>query len=375
MAEKTVSIYAVGDVAAFFKDPDMMFRQTAQVLNEADITFCQNERHYTDRYSEERDLMPGVLHSEVTKRGHASALKVGGFDVMSFASNHCMDLGGDAMLDTIDTLRDNGFAVIGVGKNIAEARAPAIFECRETRVAFLAYASVIRPRWEASAERPGCAPMRASTVYRQVDYQPGTSPAILTLAYPEDVEAMIDDINKVRALADVVVVSFHWGIHFVHGTIATYQKEVAHKAIEAGADMVIGHHPHLLKGIEVYRGKVVFYSMGNFAFDMPLSVRTARQNQKPGRRPPSFKVDPEYAEYCAWPAESLRSMIVKCLISDRKIKKVSFLPVLINCKAQPVVLSRAHEITESLRYMTEISTGQDLDTKLCIEGGEIVVTT
>ena len=138
MVEENVWLYAVGDVAAFFKEPESMFAHTAPLLNEADITFCQNERHYTNRYSEEHDLVPSATFTEVTRREHAAALKLGGFDVLSFASNHCMDLGPDAMLETITVLRENGFTVIGAGKNIEEARKPAILERKRTKVAFLA---------------------------------------------------------------------------------------------------------------------------------------------------------------------------------------------------------------------------------------------
>src|SRR5262249_47801529 len=123
-----VSLCAVGDVAAFFNKPETMFEHTAEALNAADITFAQNERHYTNRYSEARDLLPGVPMTEVCPREHAAALKVGGFDVMSFASNHCMDMGANAMLETIDALKEQGFKVIGAGANIEEARKPAIFE-------------------------------------------------------------------------------------------------------------------------------------------------------------------------------------------------------------------------------------------------------
>src|SRR3990172_12505325 len=216
MDSDSVSLYAVGDVAAFFKNPESMFAHTSSILNEADITFGQNERHYTDRYTE-RDLLPGVPITEISPLAHAAALKLGGFDVMSFASNHCMD--------------------------------------------------------------PGCAPMRASTFYQQVDYQPGTPPEIISVANRDDLAAAIEDIKKAKASADIVVVSFHWGLHHMRGTLAMYEREVAHAVIDAGADLIVGHHPHVLKGIEVYKGKAVFYSMGNFAFDLPLSVRTQRQKK------------------------------------------------------------------------------------------------
>ncbi|MBI4191874.1 MAG: CapA family protein [Betaproteobacteria bacterium] len=371
--DNSVSLCAVGDVTAFFKDPESMFVHTGAILNEADITFGQNERHYTNRYSEEHDLMPGVPMTEVCPLEHAAALKRGGFDVMSFASNHCMDLGPDAMLDTVAALRNNGFTVIGAGKNIEEARKPAIFERKGTKIAYLAYCSVLRSGWEAGINRPGCAPMRASTFYKQIDYQPGTAPAIITLPHREDLEALKEDIRKVRPLVDVVVVSFHWGIHFTRGVLAMYEREVAHEAIDVGADLILGHHPHILKGIEVYRGKAIFYSMGNFAFDLPLSVRKAREKRLEEKFFHDVKADSEYAEWYSWAPDSRRSMIVKCRISNKKIEKASFLPVLINNKAQPVVISGEDEFQEALEDIKELSTSQGLNTRFSTEDREIVV--
>jgi Bacterial capsule synthesis protein PGA_cap len=370
----TITLCAVGDVAAFFREPESMFVHTADVLKAADITFGQNERHYSNRYDEERDLLPGVPLTELCPLEHAAALKLGGFGVMSFASNHCMDLGADAMLETIAALRGNGCAVIGAGSNIEEARKPAIFERKGTRIAYLAYCSVGRIGWDAGAQRAGCAPLRALTYYQQTDYQPGTPPTIISMVVREDLEAMRHDIRKAKEQADIVVVSCHWGLHHISGAIAMYEKEAAHAAIDAGADLIIGHHPHMLKGIEIYKGKGIFYSMGNFAFDLPLSVRLKRQKQMGSKHAfHSIKVDPEYADWYSWSAESRRSMIVKCSIVNKTIQKLSFLPVLINNRAQPVIVSREEDVQDALKYMKEISASQGFATAFRAEQGEIEI--
>jgi poly-gamma-glutamate synthesis protein (capsule biosynthesis protein) len=216
--------------------------------------------------------------------------------------------------------------------------------------------------------------MRASTFYQQTDYQPGTQPTVISIANQEDLRAAEDDVKRARALADVVVVSFHWGIHHVRGVLAMYQREVAHAVIDAGADLIIGHHPHVLKGIEVYRGKVVFYSMGNFAFDCPHTVRLERQKAA-GVKKSSHSVDPEYAEYYSWGKESRKSMIVRCEISNKKISQAAFLPVEINRKAQPVVLTGDDEVLDALEDMRDLCTTVDLNTELSVQNGEIVIAT
>ena len=372
--EGAVTLCAVGDVVAFHKNPEAAFEYVAPILREADITFAQNERHYTKR----RSLAPRAGSTELTSFKHAEALRLGGFDVISFASNHCMDLGPEVMLETVDVLKKLGFAVIGVGKNIEEARKPVIIERKGTKVAFLAYASVLRTGYDAGPERVGCAPMRAWTLYHQIDYQPGTPPQILTFPYKDDLEALIKDVKKAKARADLVALSFHWGIHFYHAAIAMYQKEVAHAVIDVGADIILGHHPHLLKGIEVYKGKPIFYSMGTFAHDSDWE-----EIDKFRRQSPDFNVllnhygwvlDPEWARF-PLPPESRKSMIVRCNIVDKKIRRACFLPVLINQKAQPRVVPREDKnFDELFQYMKEITKSQGLKTEYSIEGDEIVVS-
>jgi len=375
MTEKNVvNLCAVGDIAAFHKDPESAFEYVGPILREADITFAQNERHYSER----TDIAPRGGFTELTSPKHAEAFKLGGFDVISFASNHCMDLGPEIMLETVSVLKKLGFAVIGVGKNIEEARKPAIIERNGTKIAFLAYASVLRTGYNATPERVGCAPIRAWTLYHQIDYQPGTPPQIITFPYKDDLEALLDDVKKAKAQADIVVLSFHWGIHFLHSVIAMYQKEVAHAAIDTGADIILGHHPHQLKGVEVYKGKPIFYSMGNFAFDLDYEVLNEWQRQSPDFNALlnhyGWKFSPGWTMY-PFPPESRKSMIVKFNIADKKIQRASFMPVLINQKAQPKAVPREDKnFDELFEYMKDITASQELKTEYSIEGDEIVVS-
>ncbi|MFH1087605.1 MAG: CapA family protein [Chloroflexota bacterium] len=376
-----VSLYAVGDVAAFREDPETMFTHTASILNQADILFFQNERHYTTHTT----WLPDVSHTEVVPPQNAEVLRAVKWDVASFAGNHSMDLGFDALLDTCNVLKGMGIQVIGAGSNIEEARRPAIVERKGVKVGFLAYASVIRPGAAAGTAKPGLAPMRAWTSYNPVlSWNPGSEAEIHTWPNREDLAAMVEDIRKLRPRVDVLVLSMHWGLVRKPVVLAEYQPDMAHAAIDAGADIILGHHPHILKGIEAYKGKVIFYSISHFAFDCSGEVREEWARHRPEEN--AFRarfhqfgeqLDPEWQNSkFAYPADHRKSMIVKVAVSSKGIEKVSFLPVLINKEAQPVVMRQKDAaFGEIVEYLDRISKEAGLDASLSPEGDEVVVRT
>jgi len=139
------------------------------------------------------------------------------------------------------------------------------------RFAFLAYTSVFTPGMEASETRTGMAVIKIDATYRiptRLHEVPGSPLACDTQARPEHVARMIDDIVKTRLLADEVIVSMHWGVSMSHQHLIAYQIAVGHAAIDAGADLVIGHHPHTIQPIEIYKGKTIAYSLAQCGFDM-----------------------------------------------------------------------------------------------------------
>jgi poly-gamma-glutamate synthesis protein (capsule biosynthesis protein) len=189
---------------------------------------------------------------------------------------------------------------------------------------------------------------------------------------------MVADVQRVRREADIVVVSMHSGIHIMPVAIAEYQVDMAHAAIDAGADLVLQHHAHILKGIEVYRGKIVFYGLGNFAIEIHFMTKewaalpeVKRQNKAldPNWHPPY----PDYPSF-PFPPDSRKSMIVRCAISDKKIKKVSFLPVMINKGSQPEILSPGDgRFAEVVNYVETITQEAGLDTAFKVNGGEVII--
>ena len=200
------------------------------------------------------DVIVGNLENPISSRGEAvenkkftlraapvavDALKAGGIRVVSLANNHILDFGPLALQDTLRFLGENTILSSGAGMNLDDARAPAMLRVGDRTIAFLSYSLTFPVEFYASAGRPGTAP-----------------------GYKEYVKA---DIQKVRPLADLVVVSFHWGAELMPAA-KDYQRELGHLSIDWGADLILGHHPHILQELELYRGRLIAYSLGNFVF-------------------------------------------------------------------------------------------------------------
>lgn len=370
-AEQSLLLYAVGDVAPDRTDPRDCFALVRSELRRADIGFCQLEVNLTERGAR----LPQVRHTHRAKADVAPALRDAGFHVVSWAGNHCLDWGPDGFYDTLDNLRAAGLRVVGAGAHIAEARAPVLIEQGGTRVAFLAYCSILPANYWAETDRPGCAPMRAFTIYEPIEPdQPGTPARVHTYANREDLSALCADIAAARESADVVIVSLHWGIHFVPAVIADYQREVGRAAIDAGADLILGHHAHILKGVEMYRGKAIFYSLCNFAVD--LRMDPAHASSRGFREIQGLHPDwiPDYDSLYNFPPESRMTMIASARLTPQGATRVGFLPAYVNRNAQPEVLRATDpRFGDVLRYMQRVSEQQALPVRYRVEGDQVFV--
>jgi hypothetical protein len=370
---REIVLYAVGDVGPNRENPHSIFRHVSGVLKRGDIQFCQLETNLSIRGTP----LPQARLPMRTHPNSVRAIRDCGFHVLSFASNHCMDFGQEAFFDTIEAIKTNGMEPVGVGRNIAEARRPAILERDGTRIAFLAYNSILPIGYWAEIDRPGCAPMRAWTIYEQVELdQPGSLCRTHTFPHKDDLLAMADDIEKAKSNADILVLSMHWGIHFVPAQLAHYQRETARKAIDCGADLILGHHPHLLKGIEVYNGKVILYSLGNFAIEQPSAFM--QDLYKTERHREIEELNPQWNENSEYPLppETRKSLIVKCVIAKKRIKRISFLPVYLTVGSEPEILNSGDERFEDVvRYIDEITSDQGIHTSFALEGDEVVIET
>lgn len=371
MPDDQVILHAVGDVGPDRDDPGVLFEEVGDVLRSGDMAFCQLEVALTERGTR----LPQARHTVRAHPATAKALRQAGFTVVSWAGNHCMDWGTEGFQDTIDALAAEEITVPGVGADIRAAREPRIVEAKGTRVAFLAYSSILPMNYWADDRRPGCAPMRAFTVYEQVEHdQPGTPARVHTYPHRDDLRALEADIASARSEADVVVVSLHWGIHFVPAVLADYQRDVAHAAIDAGADVILGHHAHLLKGVEVYKGRPVFYSLGNFAIDLRMTPELAAGTgfREIRRLNPAWEVDFD-TTHC-FPPDSHKSLIVRCAFQAGALHRVSVLPVQVSRWTRPEPLRPGDPRFEEVAgYLEEVTSDQGLDTVFRRDGAELVI--
>ncbi len=355
-----------GDVGPIH-EPVSAYSTLAQpVLAGADLRFAQVERVYSTRGA--LQVHSGGAHSRV-KPHMASVFTDCGFDVVSLASNHAMDWGEDALLDTIDLFREKGIPTVGAGRNLREARQPAIIERNGVRIAVLAYCSILQTGYAAGHDKSGIAPLRAHTYYEPFDYQAGVPPRVVTVPYEEDLAGMVEDVAAAKKAAHVVVLSLHWGIHFIPRMIADYQVTVAEAAFKAGADLILGHHAHAPKAIGTHRGRVCFYSLSNFI--MSSTAKTPAQEAEFMKRY-GVVMDPDYP-HLAYGADAKRSLIAKAVLAREGVKRVSFLPVLIDKQLRPEILRHGDpRFDDAVRFMERVSEGYDH--QFSVEGDEVRVT-
>lgn len=361
-------MYGVGDLAPYRPDLSSSFRHVRELFRDADMTFGQLE----SVLSEEGPLSSCTRMGCSSRPEVAPVLKDAGFDVISFASNHALDYGRDAFKETLTHLRDAGLTVIGAGENEAKAREYQILDFDGTKVAFLGYCSILPQGFWAEEARPGCNPARGITAYVPVEHdQPETPVRMYSFPHPDDLEKMLEDIRKAKQEADLVVVSMHWGVHFKEGVLAGYQKYYAHFAIDAGADLILGHHAHILKPIEIYKGKAIFYSLGNFAMeevtDMLRDIRAKGQDMKTSKSHTEMTAISEGFKTTTrcFPMDCYMTMVARWVIRDKKIVSVSYLPAYLPEDGAPYVLEPSDpRFAEVNEYMRKITEGQGMDSSI-----------
>ena len=305
----------------------------SSLLREADIAFGNLEAPVSTRGAPVEKWinmrMPPELLADVQGLG---------FDIVTLANNHMLDFGEVALSDTLAHMDAAGLKHVGAGKDLDQAWRAEVMPADGLKVAFLGAASTLGVQSAATRERPGVAPIHASEAYN-IDFagsmeQPGSAPYVFTRAWQEDIDRAILAIEAARRQADFVLLALHWGVppfwrsRFQDG-LADYQIEVGHKLIEAGADLIVGHHPHSLQAVELYRGKPIFYSLGNFVFHHnrgPVSHTPISRNA-----PYAVSVDRRNREWS-------ETVIVLAEIGPNGAASYSMRPVLLDAAGNPQLL-------------------------------------
>ena len=254
LTDAFINIRAAGDISFVGKNADRpgleLFQDVAAILTAGDLVLGNLEGPLTL----ETDGLPGKCNL----RGHpgwAPYLKEAGFNFVSLANNHIMDFGEQGLFETIELLKRNNIAFAGAGKNITEASAPVIMEIKGKRVAIIARTSVIVS-----------SPVNATA----------TNAGIAFLNEKE----IIDTIRKCRKESDLVILVIHWGLE-EYAYPSPTQRKLARFFISSGIDIIIGHHPHILEGMEYINGGLCVYSLGNFLFnDFEWMYRNSEQDEK-----------------------------------------------------------------------------------------------
>jgi poly-gamma-glutamate synthesis protein (capsule biosynthesis protein) len=214
---------------------DYPFAATAPLLQQAHLAIGNLEAPLTSGGVEFRDKRFRFRAPPAA----AIALQRAGFSVLTLANNHMLDFGPTGLQDTQLALGNASIAVVGAGPSLAAAREPAYLDRAGRRIAVLAYSLTLPTEFFATASRAGTA--------------------------PADERIILADIKRARQQADLVIVAVHWGGE-LEQTPRRNQRRLAHQFIDAGATVVLGHHPHVLQGVEQYGNGVICYSLGNFTF-------------------------------------------------------------------------------------------------------------
>lgn len=336
---------AVGDV--LLSKPLKDFSNALTILNRADAATANLEAPLTSK-GEAADKWVTLKQDPLLSKEYVRI----GFKVLNIANNHMLDYGIEGLLSTIDVLRKNDILYIGGGANLEEALSHKIFEKNGVSIAFLGCASTLPGNSVAGKSTPGLAPLRVRTTYyiepEMEKEQPGSPPVIFTEVVQEDLAKIIAAIKKAKSEADFVVLSIHWGVAYQEN-ILDYQPQAARAFIEAGAKLILGHHPHRVQAVERYKDGFIFYSLGDFFFDV---TAFAPVNTKWRHWPPKIGM---------W-SKSDDSLLVKTTFTSNGDLSIDVIPCSKGTDGQPVILEGAKG-RKFLQHLKGLSEGSGLKIK------------
>ena len=288
------------------------FKYIKDYLFSADIVFSNLEAPFCNK----GEPYPKNFVFKVPER-HVNVLKAGNINMVSLANNHILDYGMSCLESTVQLLRKEKVYFAGAGTNFGNAHKPAIFEINNIKFAFFAY-SMTLPKYFFATDSTG-----------------GT-------AYPKR-KILKDSISYYNNKVDYIIVSFHWGQELTE-LPKEYQQNYAHLAIDYGADLILGHHPHVLQGIEIYKNKLILYSLANFVF----------------------------ASYSNKASESI---LLDLTFSKDIVKNIKVVPINVNnyqVRFQPMVM-KGNEKSKVINYLNQISDELNKNKQILTMDGNVIL--
>lgn len=281
----------VGQKMVKYKDFSWPFLKVKDTLSRADLAVINLESPFT-LGSKSYTVPTGSFSFNADPRALAG-LKSAGIDVVTLANNHFANQGKKGMLDTYELLDDNNIYYVGAGMDLQDAHQGEVVEKNGIKFGFLGY-GYPDDNSLASADKPGIAGMDLTTAE--------------------------EDVTRMKTQADVVIILLHDGVEYTN-LPSSHQKEFARAMIAAGADLVVGHHPHWVQQVEIYRGKPIIYSLGNLVFDQ------------------------------MWSVETREGSLVRVDFSGGSVEKLEFMPLLIQDYGQAEIIAAGEQKNKILRRM------------------------
>ena len=272
-----VTVLFMGDTNIQLRDePEEAFKHVMPTLEAADLRILNLEGPFAGASTDPRK--PDIPHKDWqhSEPDQVAALTAAGIDAVGVANN--VTYPWQALMKSLEVLDEAGIPYAGGGENLEAAHEPVILEEDGVRVGFMQYAATVYPYNHAATEsRPGIAEIKVHTAYQpppNLD-KPGQPPIVKTWLDEDSKARMVEDVRRLKEEADVVLVSYHWGVSDTREPVS-YQSDIGQAVIDAGADVVLGHGPHRYQQIELYEGKPILHSVAQFAFDDLRNDRSTR---------------------------------------------------------------------------------------------------
>ncbi|MGV3512304.1 MAG: CapA family protein [Novosphingobium sp.] len=348
---KAVTIVLAGDLVLDEPDAPYWLAGIAPALKGADLAVAHLEVPHTARGQE----LQGDVPAPGAPPENIAAIAGAGFHMLSLAGNHIADCGAEGIADTLALMADAGLIGTGAGASLLEARRLAILVAGDRRIGLLSYNCVGPENSWAGDEQAGCAYLRIETA----DGTPIAPAADLVRVTDEAVEVLRADVAALRAKADFVMVALHKGVVHTPARLAPYERAISHAAIEAGADAVIGHHAHIVRGIEFHHGKPIFHGLGNGCVVTsalsPAQDHPARREWAERRKALfGFEPDPAYT-LAPFHPDAVNAMLGRLTVHEDGRIEAGIIPVDVLAPGRPV-LAAGERKAQIARYIESITT-------------------